>query len=186
MTLEAFMRLWRRKSNSAWFIDTRPAIRSSELRTAMMVFAVWVGFIVALHYAGSPRLYAAVQHLNRALEPLINFNQPPAALDIDALIVTADHNTELTSVATLSPRGYHPVLATGAKDALDRVATARRPWKMIVVDASLPGAAGLMRAVRAQLPATTIVVVQGNHGAHAVSRVLLDQLNTPPRQTVAN
>jgi len=151
-----------------------------------MIFGVWFGFAAAIRYADSPSLFAAVEHVNQALNPLLNRNRPAAPVDYEALIVTADHNTELTSVATLSPRGFHPVIAGGAQDALERVRTTEHPWELVVIDATLPGAATLTRALRDHLPAANIVAVQGHSGAQAVSRVLMERLSEPPRETLAN
>jgi len=173
------MGTWRRKSSPLWITDARPALRSADLRTVAMVLGLWVGFAIAIHYAGSPSIYAAVDHFNRAINPLIN-PEPDPPPDHDALVVTADHNTELTSVTTLSPRGFRPVIAGGAQDALRRVHAEGHAWKMVVVDAGLPGSAALMRTLRAELPAATLVEVQGRVGAQAVSRVLMERLSTPP------
>ncbi|MEO8370960.1 MAG: hypothetical protein ABI806_17390 [Candidatus Solibacter sp.] len=151
----------------------------------VMILGVWVGFAGAIRFADSPGLYAAVGRVNHALSQL-NFEKFTATPECDALIVAADRNTELTSVATLSPRGYHPVVAAGAKDALERVRTTGHLWKLVVIDASLPGAATLTRALREQLPAANIVAVQGRSGAQAVSRMLMERLSTPARETVAN
>jgi len=146
----------------------------------MMFLGVFIGFVVAVHLAGSPRLYAAVDRLNHKLTPVLN-QQPHAPLDTEALIVTADHNTELTSVATLSPRGFHPVIATGAQNALERIGADVHVWKLVVIDASLPGAAALRRALREQLPAVDFIAVPGRSGAQAVSRVLMERLSAPVR-----
>src|SRR6185436_18238789 len=100
MALEAFMRIWRRQPNALWITDSTPTLKSSDLRTVVMIFGVWFGFAAAMHYANSPKLYAAVGRFNHALSPLLN-QKPTVPLDDDALIVTADHNAELTSVATL-------------------------------------------------------------------------------------
>ena len=61
-----------------------------------MIFGIWFGFLAAIHYADSPKLYSAVDHFNHVLGPLLN-PKPPAPLDDDALIVTANHNTELSA-----------------------------------------------------------------------------------------
>ena len=174
------MRFWSRKSNSPWITDSRPDLKSCDLRTVVMIFGVWAGFAAAIHYAGSPSIYAAVDHFNHAINPFINL-EPPTPPDHDALIVTSDHTTELTSVATLSPRGFHPMIAGGAKDALERVHAEGRVWKLVVIDSGLPGSTALTRVLREQLPGANFVAVQGRSGAQAVSRVLLERLSAPPR-----
>jgi len=176
MALEAFMRFLKRQPKAEWITYTTPAVSTGDLRTTIMVIGVWLGFAAALHSADSSLIYAAVDHFNHAIDPRSNRGAAPSPLDHDALIVTRDHTTELTSVATLSPRGFHPVISGSPEDALIRVHSATLSWKLVVIDASLPGSAALTRTIRELLPSVNLIGVRGKHGSLAISSVLMEHL----------
>ncbi|MEO8596982.1 MAG: hypothetical protein ABI759_26935 [Candidatus Solibacter sp.] len=139
---------------------------------------LFAGFLFAFHYADSPRLFRAVDHANSYLRPIFELRRAVVP-ELEALVVTADDQAALTAVATLTPRGYHPVPAVSARQALKLLSGGGHKWKLAVIDSSLPEYKLLPEAFKKVLPAGSIIVVQGHRGAQAVSRVLLERLNPP-------
>ena len=130
------MRFPKRQPEAQWVTYTSPAIRTGDQRTIITLLGVWLGFAAAIHSADSSRIYAAVDRFNHAVDSRSSRGAGPPSPDHDALIVTADRTAELTSVATLSPRGYHPVISGSSEDALARVRASAPSWKLVVIDAS--------------------------------------------------
>lgn len=100
-----------------------------------------------------------------------------AASDPDrVLIVTSDPARELTVIATLSPRGLEPLLARDLKGARSQLAAHPAKVRFAVVDAAVPGAASIARALGKTLPPGRIVTLPRGTSREAVGRLLLNRL----------
>ena len=170
------MRLFRRHGKR-WIADPMPTVSSGDFHTAVVMSSVWVGLALAIHWADSPGLYAIVDRLNKTLDPVVVSAASTSTIgDPDALVVTLDHAVELSATATLWPRGFHPVIATGSAAALERVHRSAAPWRLVVIDTAVPEAEGLARELSQNVPVANIVSVTGHQGAQVVSGALLDRL----------
>ena len=179
------MRIFRRPA-PRWIADPTPAISSGDLRTTVVMVSVWIGFVLAIHGADSPKFYGAVDRLNKMLNPVVvsAASTDPLA-EPDALVVTLDHAIELTATATLWPRGFHPVIAAGSTAALERVQRSAGLWRLVVIDTAIPEAEGLASELCHHVPAANIVSVKGHEGAQVVSGALLDRLRPGAPELVA-
>ena len=92
------------------------------------------------------------------------------------LVVTANADRELQVIATLSPRGFDPVLANCAKDVEQQMARHRDSIRMAVVDGSVPNAGAIVQNLKWSLPARRVVLLQANSPRESIGPILLDRL----------
>src|ERR1043166_3831756 len=80
--------------------------------------AMLAGVIVFRHCGSGPRHRAAADQLHRLVTTRPPAAQPEAQ---QALVITANRSYEIIVVATLSPRGFHPLLASSAREVLEQI-----------------------------------------------------------------
>jgi hypothetical protein len=93
-----------------------------------------------------------------------------------ALIVTADRRDQLTAVATLSPRGFNPLLARNKREVMSQIRDHRGTLGLAVVDDTLPDYASIAHVLNGALPMGSIVVLKGSHRPEDIGPMLLDRL----------
>jgi hypothetical protein len=93
-----------------------------------------------------------------------------------ALVITANPAQQLQVVATLSPRGLEPLLAENLQQVERQLAAHPNAVRLGVVDATLRDAAAIVRALRASLPASRIVVIERSRQRETIGPLLLDRL----------
>ena len=115
-----------------------------------------------------------------AAEHLRNFLVPQAAIQktepARVLIVTSNPDRRLQVIATLSPRGFEPLLAETGDEAVEQFAAHSAAVRLAVVDTAVPNSAAIARALRAKLPAARIIVLQASSPREAVGSILLNRL----------
>jgi CheY-like chemotaxis protein len=94
----------------------------------------------------------------------------------NVLVVTANRRDQLTAVATLSPRGFQPLLASSESEVLAQISAHPRTLSLVVVDSSLPGYARIRSALRDFIPIGGIIVLNGTHGSQDIGPMLLERL----------
>lgn len=95
-----------------------------------------------------------------------------------ALIVTCDPGSRLTAVATLSPRGFAPLLADNKREVLSQIRTHPGTLKLAVVDATLPDYTVIARALKNVLPVHRIIVLNASTRSQDIGPLLLDRLGS--------
>ena len=102
--------------------------------------------------------------------------QAPEAATRQALIVTTDSRDRLTAVATLSPRGYHPLLAGSRQEVETQMAAHPGAVGLVVLDATLPDFPAIQQALTQSLPVGRIVILNAPHRTQDVGPILLARL----------
>ncbi|MCX6626789.1 MAG: hypothetical protein NTW28_04055 [Candidatus Solibacter sp.] len=132
-----------------------------------------LGFVIA---ASSGSAAAMVDAADRLLQQLDwrNWGAEPEVRQ--ALIVTANRRDQLTVVATLSPRGFTPLLASSGREVLSQIRAHPGTLKLAVVDATLPEYAFIADSLKNILPVGSIIVLSGSEGPQDIGPMLLDRL----------
>jgi hypothetical protein len=73
-------------------------------------------------------------------------------------------------VATLSPRGFHPLLASSEREVLSQIRAYPGTLRLAVVDATLPDYAFIARALKDTLPIGSIIVLKGSHRSQDIGQ----------------
>lgn len=101
----------------------------------------------------------------------------PAKPNADrVLIVTSDPMHELTAIATLSPRGYEPLLAGNLEGVKQQLAAHQARVRFAVIDAAVPGSPAIARSLAGLLPAGRIVMLRPGASRENIGQALLDRL----------
>ena len=139
----------------------------------MVICAVWIGFLVAFNLGSVPAHTGAGDLLQRLFAW---YGKPPEPEARPALVITANPRDQLTVVATLSPRGFNPLLAGSEREVRSQIRAYPGALKLAVVDATLRDYAGIVRALKDTLPIGSIIVLKGSHRPEDVGPMLLDRL----------
>ena len=131
-----------------------------------------IGIFLATQ-SGQLAFGAAIDHVRSVLSPRAAVQQTEHAR---VLIVTRNPDRRLQVVATLSPRGFEPLLAENAREAGAQLASHSGVVRLAVLDGALPDAAAVERALRAALPAGRIIVLQASSPREAIGSTLLNRL----------
>lgn len=79
------------------------------------MFAMLIGLAIALSLSGSPAIAGATGQLRHLFDW-------PVVLEVrQALIVTANQRDQPTAIATVSPRGFDPLLASCEREVLAQI-----------------------------------------------------------------
>ena len=100
----------------------------------------------------------------------------PRPPDRQALVITASPRDQLIAVATLSPRGFQPLLASNARQVRAHIRAYPRTLGLAIVDATLPDYPSISRALKEKLPSGSIIVLTRSHRSEDVVPMLLDRL----------
>ena len=90
--------------------------------------------------------------------------------------VTASPRDQLIAVATLSPRGFQPLLASNARQVHAHIRAYPRTLGLAVVDVTLPDYPSISRALKEKLPTGSIIVLTRSHRSEDLVPMLLDRL----------
>jgi CheY-like chemotaxis protein len=131
------------------------------------------GLTMTMHFGIAPQIFAFPNPLDRILAWRGREAEPPAG---QALIATTDLGSQLTAVATLSPRGFAPLLARNKREALSQIRNHPDTLRLAVVDATLPDYAVISRALKNVLPVRRIVVLTASTRSQDIGPMLLDRL----------
>jgi hypothetical protein len=138
--------------------------------------AVLLGFVVAIHLGRTPGRNGATELFHWLLAPR---SQTVAAADFgQALVVTANSRDQLTVVTTLSPRGFHPLLASCEAEVQSQIGAYPGTVTLAVVDASLRDYVRIARTLKAILPVDSIIVLKSSRRSEDVGPMLLDRLES--------
>ncbi|SRR5260370_15498140 len=135
--------------------------------------AMLFGFVVAVNLDGAPTFVGAVDQLHWLFAWCDRVAEPDAE---QALIVTANRRDQLTAVATLSPRGFYPLLASNEREVVSQIRAHPGTLRLAVVDDTLPDYAFIARALKGTLPIGSIIVLQRSHRSEDLGPMLLDRL----------
>jgi hypothetical protein len=136
------------------------------------VCAMLLGFIVAITF-GNVTDVGVADHLHWLFASRGRPAEPEARL---ALVITATRIDQLTVVATLSPRGFHPLLASTAREVLAQVRAYPGALRLAVVDDTLPDYAFIARVLKDNVPLGRIIVLKGSHRSQDIGPMLLARL----------
>ncbi len=162
----------------AWGVDpestgaNRRSGRSVWEWPTIVACGMLLGFVAAIYFGSSPAFGGVSDQLHRMFawhgkaEPEVR----------QALIVTADRRDQLTAVATLSPRGYNPLLARNRREVMSQIREHPGTLELAVVDDTLPDYSFIAHALNDVLPRGSIIVVKGSHRAGDIGPMLLDRL----------
>ena len=139
---------------------------------SLTVVAVFVGLIVA-----SQTSYRRFEDtVEKAWNTVTKWRGQGTAETDWALVITANPAQQLQVVATLSPRGLEPLLAENLQQVRRQLAAHPNAVRLGVVDATLRDAAAIQRALRAEMPASRIVVIERSRRRETIGPLLLDRL----------
>jgi hypothetical protein len=149
-------------------------------RYAGLEFSWPVGVSVALVIAVAFGSHDGREKLSSALSAFPNVllwrSHAQAGEPARILVVTLDPRKELTVVATISPRGFDPLLARSL-DAVQAIIETDAPViGLAVVDENCPGAMSITRLLRKSLPATRILVLKRSIQPGEIGPLLLGVL----------
>jgi CheY-like chemotaxis protein len=131
------------------------------------------GLAATLYFGRGPQNFGFANPLEPLFDRLGGSSESAAA---QALIVTADPRNRLTAVATLSPRGFSPLLAGNKSEVLSQIRNHPHAVKLAVIDTALPDFALIARALKDILPASRIIVLNASTRSEEVGPILLDRL----------
>jgi hypothetical protein len=140
---------------------------------AILACAMLLGFAVSVNFGSAQTIALAADQLHR----LLAWRGQSANLEVrEALVVTADRRDQLTIVATLSPRGFHPLLASSEREVRSQVRAYPHSLKLAVVDAAMPSYALIVHDLQGAVPKGSIIVLEGSHRSQDTGPMLLDRL----------
>jgi hypothetical protein len=150
--------------------------------------AMVLGFVALVTIRDAPALLNAKNKLDDLLDWRGNFSETQ---DRQALVITASPRDQLLAVATISPRGFQPLLAANSRQVHAHIRAYPDTIGLAVVDATLPDYASISRVLKDKLPSGSIIVLTRSHRSEDVVPMLLDRLSrlsshmrtAKPRQT---
>ena len=83
---------------------------------------------------------------------------------------------QLTAVATLSPRGFYPLLARNKREVMSQIREHTGTLGLAVVDGTLPDYASIARVLSGALPTGSVIVLKGSHRSEDIGPMLLERL----------
>ncbi len=131
-----------------------------------------LGFVVTINFGTAPAFGRVSNQLHRMF---VRRGESEAEVQ-QALIVTADRRDQLTAVATLSPRGFYPLLARNKREVMSQIRAHPGTLGLAVVDDTLPDYAFIAHALNGALPMGSIIVLKGSHRSEDIGPMLLDRL----------
>lgn len=162
----------------AWLRDSETTIATARSGKSVWEWPTIVacgmlfGFVGAINFGGAPAFGGVSDQLHRMFS-----RGGPAESDVrEALIVTADRRDQLTAVATLSPRGFSPLLARNKREVMSQIQAHPGTLGLALVDDTLPDYAFIAHALKGALPTGSIVVLKGSHRPEDIGPMLLDRL----------
>jgi CheY-like chemotaxis protein len=133
--------------------------------------AIFFGSMIAFNPDKVLPSFAAEQ-----LHRLAAWCNPLAEPEANALVVTANLKYRLAVVATLSPRGFQPLLASNGREVLAQIQAHPEALRLAVVDAAMPDYAFIARCLRKSIPNSGIIVLQRSFRFQDIGPMLLDSI----------
>jgi hypothetical protein len=137
------------------------------------ICAVLFGFVIAIFFSRAPGKNGPADLLERLFAP---HHQAADAIVGQVLIISANPGDQLTAVTTLSPRGFHPLLAGSDPEVLSQIQAYPGAVKLAVVDATLPDYPRIARTLKSNLPDNSIVILKSPHRSDDIAPMLLERL----------
>ena len=148
--------------------------RGSEYTwSSIAILGMLFGLVITLYFGHVPQMLGLADPVDRLFAWRGSQAEPVGG---QALIVTADSRSLLTAVATLSPRGFSPLLAGNKREVLSQIRAHPETLKLAVIDASLPDYAVISRALKNVLPLRRIIVLTASTRSQDIGPMLLDRL----------
>jgi hypothetical protein len=141
---------------------------------AVAACAMVLGFTVSLTIGSLPSNVVLAKQLHRLFAPRQRPAQPEAR---QALVITATRIDQLTVIATLSPRGFQPLLARTRREVLAQIRAWPGTLKLAVVDDTVPDYAFIAHVLKDHIPNGGIIVLKGSHRSQDVGAMLLTRLD---------
>jgi hypothetical protein len=172
----------------AWWVDSETVIapprsgKSVWEWPTIVACGMLLGFVFAINFGGAPAFAGVSNQLHRMFS-----RSGKAESEVrQALIVTADTRDQLTAVATLSPRGFYPLLARNQREVMSQIRNHRGTLGLAVVDDTLPDYASIARVLSGALPAGSVIVLKGSHRSQDIGPMLLDRLGVLQSKRLAS
>src|SRR5260370_23624801 len=109
------MPAWQRDSETT--VATTRSGRSVWEWPTIVACGMLLGFVVTINFGTAPAFGRVSNQLHRMF---VRRGESEAEVQ-QALIVTADRRDQLTAVATLSPRGFYPLLARNKREVMSQI-----------------------------------------------------------------
>jgi hypothetical protein len=139
---------------------------------AIVACGMLFGFAAAISFGTAPAFGKVSDQLHR----MFARSDKSESATRQALIVTADSRDLLTVIATLSPRGFYPLLAGNKREVMSQIRDHKGTLRLAVVDDALPDYASIVHALNGALPIGSIIVLKGSHRPEDIGPMLLDRL----------
>ena len=162
----------------AWGVDPEATIATTRSGKSawewptIVACGMLLGFVAAVNFGSAPAFGGVSNQLHR-MSAWRDKAEPEMR---QALIVTADRRDQLTAVATLSPRGFSPLLARNRHEVTSQIQEHPGTLGLAVVDDRLPDYSLIARALNDALPKGSIIVLKGSHRSGDIGPMLLDRL----------
>ncbi len=140
--------------------------------SSIALCGILAGLALAVYFDRVPHTFGVPNSLQRLFE----FHGQSESEAGQALIVTTRPGSQLSAVATLSPRGFAPLLAANKREVLSQIRTHPGTLRLAVVDATLPDYAVIARALKNILPLRRIIVLNSSIRSQDIGPMLLDRL----------
>ena len=131
-----------------------------------------LGFAAALSFGSAPAFGKVSDQFHR----MFTRSDKAESEARQALIVTVNRRDQLTAVATLSPRGFYPLLARNKSEVMSQIREHTGTLGLAVVDGTLPDYASIARVLSGALPTGSVIVLKGSHRSEDIGPMLLDRL----------
>ncbi len=172
----------------AWQVDpetviaTRRSGKSVWEWPTIVACGMLLGFVVAINFGSAPAFGGVSNQLHR----MFAWTGKADSEVRQALIVTADRRDQLTAVATLSPRGFNPLLARNKREVMSQIRNHPGALGLAVVDDTLPDYASIAHVLNYALPMGSIIVLKGSHRSEDIGPMLLDRLEVLQSKRLAS
>jgi hypothetical protein len=161
-----------------WKVDSETVLATSRSGNSVwewptiVACGMLLGFVAAINFGGSPAFGGVSNQLHRMFS-----RSGKAESEVrQALIVTADRRDQLTAVATLSPRGFYPLLAGNKREVMSQIRNHPGTLGLAVVDDTLPDYGSIAHVLNGALPAGSIIVLKGSDRSEGIGPIILDRL----------
>jgi hypothetical protein len=131
-----------------------------------------LGFVIAISFGSAPAFGGVSNQFHR----MFGWRGKAETEVRQALIVTTDNRDQLTAVATLSPRGFYPLLARNKREVMSQIRAHPGTLGLALVDDAVPDYAFIAHALKSALPTGSIIVLRGSHRPEDIGPMLLDRL----------
>jgi hypothetical protein len=145
-----------------------------ELRAPTLGF---LAFFVALFLALEPGHETVHSIAGFAQRSFSNGQKTEAVVKAgQVLVISADERRQNQAIATLTPRGFEPLLAGNLQEVQRQLAKRPASLRLVVLDAGLSDSESIAQALHACIPAEHILTIAESMRADAIGPLLLNRL----------